>query len=210
MIKILVADDHALFRGGLKLLIESQPDMSVAMEVGTGGEAVQQCRKNDFDIVLLDINLPDIDGIEVTRRMCEAVPGIRIIILTMYENPQYAARAIKAGASGYAIKGINPEELPDAIRKVAAGSRYISPSISEELAFLMHGGDPEDPVSKLSDRELYVVKKLSTGMTVKEISEDICLSPRTVETYKNRAMSKLGVRNSLELVHLITRSGLAD
>jgi len=210
LIRILIADDHALFRGGLRLLLESCGDMKIAGEVGTGRETLAACRKGKVDIVLLDINMPDIDGIEVLNRLREIDSSIRVMILTMHESPEYATRAIRAGARGYVVKGINPEELPDAIRKVAGGDTYISPSIADRIAFRMLPSTAEDPVSALSDRELYVVKKLASGCTAKEIAEDICLSPRTVETYKNRAMKKLGLKNSAALIRFAVEKNLSD
>lgn len=200
MIRVFIADDHALFRVGLRFLLEQASDIEVVGEAGSGRDTVSACHDLRPHLVLLDIDMPDIDGIEVTQRLLDQDPGIKILILTMYENEEYASRALKAGAHGYAVKGIDPDDLPHAIRRVMQGKTYITKAIAEDIAFRTHHTGRENPISVLSDRELQVITRIAGGNNNREVAESLCLSPRTVETYKRRAMEKLGLKNIQALV----------
>ncbi len=208
MIKVFIADDHALFRVGLRFMLEQTDDIEIVGEAGSGRDTISSCHDLRPHLVLLDIDMPDIDGIEVTQRLLDQDPGIKILILTMYENEEYAGRALKAGAHGYAVKGIDPDDLPEAIRRVVSGRTYITKSVAENIAFRTHHAGRENPISILSDRELQVVTKIAGGKTNREAAEDLCLSPRTVETYKRRAMEKLGLKNIQALVRFAMEQGL--
>ena len=210
MINILLADDHALFRAGLRRLIEAEDDMAVVGEAGTGREAVQLFQQVQPDVAVLDFAMPDIDGLEATKQIMAASPGARILIITMYDNEEYAVRFLQAGASGYIIKETSADTLADALRKVASGKVYMTPSIMEKIALRHHQAHQDNPTSLLSDRELQVLTKLARGRTVSEISEDLNLSASTVKTYKARITEKLGLRNLSDLTRFAIRYGLID
>ena len=195
MISIVIADDHTLFREGLRRLLSEKDDIEIVGEVGGGREALQMCKQLKPDILLLDLEMPGMDGFEVSRQLIASKSRVKIIMLTMHASEEYAFRLIKSGVSGFLAKDITAKELPEAIRKVAAGKVYVTPTVMENLAArLQHPGD-ENPLSCLSEREISVLARLAKGMSVLEIAEELCLSPRTVETYKNRAMTKLNLRN---------------
>ena len=195
MISIVIADDHTLFREGLRRLLSEKDDIEIVGEVGGGREALEMCKQLKPDILLLDLEMPGMDGFEVSRQLIASKSRVKIIMLTMHASEEYAFRLIKSGVSGFLAKDITAKELPEAIRKVAAGKVYVTPTVMENLAArLQHPGD-ENPLSCLSEREISVLARLAKGMSVLEIAEELCLSPRTVETYKNRAMTKLNLRN---------------
>ena len=195
MISIVIADDHTLFREGLRRLLSEKDDIEIVGEVGGGREALEMCKQLNPDILLLDLEMPGMDGFEVSRQLIASKSRVKIIMLTMHASEEYAFRLIKSGVSGFLAKDITAKELPEAIRKVAAGKVYVTPTVMENLAArLQHPGD-ENPLSCLSEREISVLARLAKGMSVLEIAEELCLSPRTVETYKNRAMTKLNLRN---------------
>lgn len=210
MIKLIIADDHALFRAGLKRLLESEEDMCVVGEAGTGKDAVKLCREVAHDVVVLDFALPDIDGLEVARQVKAADPDEKILIVTMYDNEEYAIRFLQTGVRGFIVKETSPEELPDAVRKVASGKVYITPSIMEKIALRHHQDPAENPVSILSDRELQVMLKLASGSALVEISEELGISMSTVKTYKTRILDKLDLRNISDLTRFAIRYDLVD
>ena len=210
MIRIVLADDHALFRAGLCRLIEAEEDMQVVGQAGTGREAVALCDTLAPDVAVLDFAMPDMDGLEATKQIVAANKRARVLIITMYDNEEYAIRFLQAGASGFIVKETSPEELPAALRKIASGKVYITPSIMERIALRHHQFQKENPVSLLSDRELQVLIKLSRGRTTSEISEDLALSVSTVKTYKTRIFEKLGLRNVSDLTRFAIRYNLID
>ena len=210
MIRIVLADDHALFRAGLCRLIEAEEDMQVVGQAGTGREAVALCDTLAPDVAVLDFAMPDMDGLEATKQIVAANKRARVLIITMYDNEEYAIRFLQAGASGFIVKETSPEELPAALRKIASGKVYITPSIMERIALRHHQFQKENPVSLLSDRELQVLIKLARGRTTSEISEDLALSVSTVKTYKTRIFEKLGLRNVSDLTRFAIRYNLID
>lgn len=209
MIKLVIADDHELVRAGIRRLLEADGDIVVLAEAGNGHEAVRLCGEHKPDIAVLDYNMPDIDGLETTRQIVALGADIKVLILTMYDNEEYAVRVIQAGATGFIVKGTSPEELLAAVRRLAGGKTYITPSVMEKIAFKT-SADKENPVSTLSDRELQVLVMLARGHVVKEVSEKLSLSPSTVETYRRRLMEKLGLRNLSDITRLAIRSGLIE
>ena len=209
MIRLLVADDHALVRGGLCRLLESKEDIQVVAEAGNGHEAVSLCREHKPDVVLLDLDLPDIDGLEVTRQIMSFQPGVRVLILTMHDSEEYANRAIQAGAAGFIIKGVSPKELPEAVRRVAAGNTYITPSIMERMIMRRINHD-DNPLERLSERELQVLVKLAQGKEIRDITDELSLSPSTVGTYKKRIFEKLEFNNMAELIRFAMKNKLID
>jgi two-component system invasion response regulator UvrY len=210
MIKILVVDDHTLVRDGLCRLLDGESDMEVVGQAGSGHKAVELSRDRKPDVVLLDYSLPDLDGLETTRQIVGLQLGIRILILTMYANEEYATRLIRAGAAGFLVKAASTDELLGAIRKVARKGVYVSPSIMEKMVSRM-GQSPEDaPESVLSDREMQVLLRLAKGSTTREVSGSLNLSVSTVETYRSRILEKLNLRNNSDLTRFAIRRGLID
>lgn len=210
MLKILVVDDHTLVRDGLCRLIEAEKDMEVVGQTGSGHHAVELCREKRPDLVLLDYNLPDLDGLETTRQIVALEQGIRILILTMYANEEYATRLIRAGASGFIVKAASTDELLKAIRKVAHKGIYISPAIMERMVTRMGQPEEETPEAALSDREMQVLLRLARGATTREVSHSLSLSVSTVETYRSRILDKLNLRNNSDLTRFAIRRNLID
>lgn len=210
MIRVLVVDDHTLVRAGLCRLLDSEEGIEVVGETGSGREAVELVGKLKPDVVLLDYSLPDMDGLEVTSRIIPQKTGARILVLTMYANEEYAIRVIRAGASGFVVKGAAPEELLAAVRKLARKGTYISPAIMDKMVGRMGQPEPENPESSLSDREIQVLTRLARGCTTREVADELCLSVSTVETYRSRILEKLNLRNNSDLTRFAIRRGLID
>lgn len=210
MIKILIVDDHTLVRAGLSRLLDMERDIEVVGQASTGHEAIRFCRDEKPDLVLLDYNLPDLDGLETTRQILAIDRGIRILILTMYANEEYATRLIRAGASGFLVKAASTEELKTAIRKVARKGIYISPAIMEKMVARMGHREVEVPESALSNREMQVLLRLARGKTTREVAESLSLSLSTVETYRGRVIDKLNLRNNSDITRFAIRRGLID
>jgi DNA-binding NarL/FixJ family response regulator len=210
MIHMIIADDHELVRAGLCRLMETEPDITVVGQAGCGRHAVALCRELKPDLALLDFAMPDLDGIEATRQIVAEKLGIRVLILTMHDNEEYAIRLIQAGASGFILKGTSPDELLTAIRRIASGKTYITPSIMEAMTFRTFQDGAENPLGQLSDRELQVLIRLARGRINKEISDELCISVSTVETYRKRIFDKLGLRNLSDITRFAIRYGLID
>lgn len=208
MINIVIADDHALVRAGLCRLLESKDDIRVVGETGTGRETIDLCEELKPDVLLLDLDMPDIDGLEVTRKLVGSRPDTKILILTMHDHDEYAIRLIQAGALGFIVKGSSPSELPDAIRKVASGKLYMAPPIMEKLFNRQQKTTKDNPLTLLSEREMQVMVRLSQGMGINDIAKELTLSTSTVGTYKRRILDKLGLENISELVRFAMRFGL--
>ena len=201
MIKILIADDHAIVREGMKQIVADTSDMVVAGEAVDGQEVLEQVRKEDWDLVLLDISMPGRGGIDILKELKIEKPKLPVLVLSMYPEEQYAIRALKAGASGYLTKESAPEELIEAIRKVSQGRKYISVALAESLAFHV-GTNSEKPLQEtLSNREYQVMLMLASGKTVKEIANDLSLSVKTISTNRVRALRKMGMKNNAELTY---------
>jgi DNA-binding NarL/FixJ family response regulator len=210
MIRVLVVDDHELVRTGLCRLLDCEEDIEVVGQSGTGHEAVEICRATKPDLVLLDYSLPDIDGLEATRQILALDTGARILILTMYDNEEYATRLIRAGASGFLIKGASADELLLAVRKLARKGVYVSPSIQEKMITRMGLPPSDTPESLLSDREMQVLLRLARGATTREVSEALNLSLSTAETYRSHILEKLSLRNNSDITRFAIRRGLID
>jgi len=210
MIRVLVVDDHGIVRAGICRLLEAEPDVEVAGETGSGHEAIEMCREVQPDVVLLDFGLPDIDGLEVTRQIVQLGLGTKIVVLTMYAIEEYAFRLLRAGASGFLIKGAPAEEMLLALRKVTREGRYVTPSIVDKLVGRIGQPSGDAPESALSDREIQVLVRLASGLTTKEVADALNLSPSTVETYRGRVLDKLNLRNNTELTRFAIRRGLID
>jgi len=201
MIRLLIADDHAIFREGLKHILEEHPDIVVADEVGNGQEVLDKVWKNPYDMVLLDIGMPGIPAIEVLKQMKNERPRVPVLVLSMYPEDQYAVRFIRAGASGYLTKESAPDELITAIRKITAGRKYITSSIAEKLADEVEPDAGKPVHHALSDREFEVFRLIASGKTVKEIGDALSLSVKTISTYRTRILEKMKMKNNAELMH---------
>jgi DNA-binding NarL/FixJ family response regulator len=211
-ITVFLADDHAVLREGLKLLLESQDDIKVIGDAANGRETVKQAGKLRPDIIIMDISMPELNGIDATYRILEICPSTRIIILSMHAASEHILHALKAGAQGYLLKESAGKEIIQAVRAVYGGGRYLSRKISDKLIdnYLLKYGDddPEDPLSKLSTREKEIMQLVAEGKSSTEIANIIFLSPKTVETYRSRLMQKLNVTDIAALVKLALRHGL--
>ncbi len=211
MIKVLLADDHSIVRAGLCRIVEESGDMTVVAEAADGKAAIQQARKADPDVAVIDISMPEFDGLEVTARLRDDIPDLPVIILTMHEEEQYVVRAIEAGAMGYITKKSAPEKLVKAIRKVLAGQRYLSPEATESLALrVARGAKGQSPLDSLSNRELQVLKRLAQGNTNREIAAAYNISIKTVDTYRLRLLKKLNLRNNADISRFAIQNHLID
>ncbi len=210
MINILVVDDHALIRKGLKMLLEENLDFKVKGEAETGTQAVQMVREQHFDLVLLDISLPDKHGMDVLKQLKLEQPGIKVIVLSMHPEEQYGVRALKAGAVGYINKQSAPESLVGAIQQVISGKKYISGTLAEQLLNNLIGESQELLHQSLSNREYQTLCLMSSGNSLTEISEIMMLSPKTVSVYRARMLEKMNFKNNAEAVHYAIAHHLVD
>lgn len=207
-IRILVVDDHAVVRQGVKQILAEMPGVVVAGEAGSGQEALGKIRSEAWDVVILDISLPDRSGLDVLKQAKSFYPKLPVLVLSMHAEAQYAVRVLRAGASGYLTKESAPEELIAAISKIAAGGRYVSSSLAEKLAFEI-GVDQERPLhERLSDREFEVLCMIAQGTRIKEIAEKLCLSVKTVSSHRARILNKMNMRSNAELVQYAMKNDL--
>lgn len=210
MIKILIADDHKIFRKGLRQTIEDNPDMTVADEAANGNEVLSLMRKNFYDVVMLDVSMPGPSGLEVLKQIKEAHPRLPVIMLSMHPEEQYGIRVMKAGAAAYLTKETDEEYLIEAIRKAYRGGKYITPSMAEKLAFAVEI-DYEKPLhEKLSDREYQVMRLIAQGKSIGDIASELHLSISTVSTYRTRILEKTGLKNSAEITNYAIKNHLID
>lgn len=210
MIRVVIADDHTIVREGLRQLLESAGDIAIAAEAVNGHEVVDRVRATDFDVLLLDLSMPGKSGMELIRQVKSEKPRLKILVLSMHEENQYAVRAIKAGASGYLTKDSASVELVSAIRKLAAGGAFISAEVAEQLAHDAHGAGDALPHTTLSDREYQVFRMLVAGDSLTTIAERLNLSIKTISTHKARLMQKMSVANQAELIRYAIAHKLTD
>lgn len=211
MIKVLLADDHSIVRAGLRRIVEESSDMEVIAEAERGREAIIKARESKPDVAVIDISMPGIDGLEVTELLLEENPKLPVVILTMHEEEQYVIRAVEAGAMGYITKRSAPEQLVDAIRRVHAGSRYLTEEAIEALALrVARGIKGETLLDSLSRRELQVLRRLAMGHTNREIASAYGISIKTVDTYRFRLLKKLNLRNNAELSRFAIQNHLIE
>jgi len=209
MTHVLIADDHAIVREGLKRILEGQDAIEIAGEATNGHEVLDQVRRGGFDILLLDLSMPGRSGIELIKQVKEESPKLRVLVLTMHEEDQYAVRAIRAGASGYLTKESAPGQLVSAIRRLAEGRLYISPSVAEQLALDIQPRSDEEPHKHLSDREFEVFQLLVAGRSISDIATQLHLSVKTVSTHKTRILQKMGASSVADLVRYAIRHRIA-
>jgi len=200
-IRVLVCDDHQIVRQGIKQVLADASDLALAGEAASGPEAIARVREGGIDVVLLDIAMPQRDGLEVLRQLKSEYPKLPVLMLSTYPDRQYAVRSLKLGAAGYLNKSADSDQMTEAIRRVAAGRRFITPHVAEQLASAVGAGrEDEAPLhERLSHREYQVFRLLAEGRSVGEIAEQLVLAPNTVSTYRARVLDKTGVRNDVEL-----------
>lgn len=208
-IRVLIADDHKVVADGLCHLLEAQRDIEVVDTVQSGREAISRAVELRPEVILMDSNMPDLNGIEATRIIRERYPEVRVLMLSVHSDPLHVVRALRAGASGYVPKSSAGSDVVQAIREVRSGKRYLHPTIAEAvLGQLVESEALEDPLARLSSRERQVLQLLSDGNSVADIAVALSLSPRTVETYRARMMEKLGIRDLPGLVKIAILHGL--
>jgi two-component system invasion response regulator UvrY len=208
--KILIADDHAVVREGLKQVLSENADLIVAAEASTGQEVIDKIAKNDFDLIVLDISMPGRGGLDILKEIKIQKPKLPVLVLSMYPEEQYAVRVLKTGASGYLTKESAPDELVRAIRQISQGKKYVSPSLAEKLALDLEISSDRPPHETLSDREYQVMCMIASGKTLKEISEELSLSIKTISTYRTRIMEKMKMKSNAELTHYAIKNRLVD
>jgi len=210
MIRILVADDHSVVRQGVKQILADVSDMAVKDEAQNGSETLEKVLHNDYDVVLLDISMPGRSGLEVLEDIKNQRPKLAVLILSMHPEEQYAVRALRAGASGYLTKASAPQELIGAIRKVAGGGKYVTSSLAEKLADELEIDTEKLPHERLSNREHQVMLMLAVGKSVSDIACELCLSVKTISTYRTRIMDKMGMKKNAELTLYAVRNKLIN
>jgi two-component system, NarL family, invasion response regulator UvrY len=198
-IRILIADDHPIVREGYKKILMSQPDMDVTGEAGNGQEVLDLIQKKEFDLILLDISMPGRSGLEILKELKGQKPHLPVMILSIYPEEQYAVRAFRDGASGYLTKASTPKELISAIRKVSQGGRYVTEALAEKLTYFLHGDAEKAPHEKLSDREYQVMLLIASGKTVTQIADELCLSVKTISTYRRHILEKMQFTTNAEI-----------
>jgi two-component system invasion response regulator UvrY len=210
IIKILIADDHAIVRQGLKQIIADTKDIVVAGDAENGADVIKLIRKGDCDVLLLDISMPDRSGIEVLKQIKKESPKLAVLMLSMHREDQYAIRSLKAGAAGYLNKQSAPDQLVDAIRQVAAGRKYISASLAQELANQLGDDRNVPPHETLSDREYQTLIMIASGKTVSDIALELSLSVKTISMYRTRLLQKMKLRHNAELTHYAIKNHLVE
>jgi DNA-binding NarL/FixJ family response regulator len=209
-INILIADDHPIVREGFKQVLSETTDMVVAGEASNGQEVLNLIRKNKYDVVLLDISMPGRSGLEILKELRSEYAKLPILIVSIYPEEQYAVRAFRAGASGYLTKASAPHELIEAIRKVSKGGRYVSSSLAEELTYYLDVDATRAPHETLSDREYQVMLLIASGKTVSGIAEELCLSVKTISTYRTHILKKMNVKNNAEITLYAVQNKLVE
>ena len=210
MTRILIADDHPLVREGLKQILSATPDLVVAAEAVDGDQALARVRAEAFDLALLDLSMPGLSGIDLIKRLKLEKPRLKILVLSMHGEQQYAVRAYKAGAAGYLTKDSASAQLVEAIRKIAAGGVYISPAAAEQFAIGVMGNPGELAHRALSDREFEVFRMLVTGSSITDIAQSLHLSVKTISTHKTRILQKMNMASTAELVRYAVEHKLLD
>ncbi len=210
MIKVLIADDHTIVREGLKQIVRDTCDITVADEARNGQDVLDKINKQHFDVVVLDISMPGMNGIEVLKSIHSQKPKLPVLILSIYPEEQYAIRVLRSGASGYLTKESASDELINAIRKISTGGKYITHSLAEKLALAIDENTERPLYETLSDREFQVLKLIASGKTINDIADRLCLSEKTVSTYLSRILEKMKMKNNSELMHYAIRHGLTE
>jgi len=210
LINILLVDDHELVRTGIHKILNDVKGFKVVGETKTGEEAVQFCRKSEPDVVLMDMNMPGIGGLEATKKILRYAPDVKVIVLTVHSEDPFPSKVMQIGASGYLTKSAGPDEMIHAIRAVHSGQRYITPDIAQQMALNQFKSVEENPFNSLSERELQIMLMITRGEKVADISTQLTLSSKTINSYRYRMFEKLNVGNDVELTHLAIRHGMVN
>ena len=210
MIGVLLVDDHKLVRTGVRLILEETSDVRIVGEAGSGEEAIEQSRALKPDVVLMDVSMPGIGGLEATRKLLTRNPSLKVIIVSVHATEPYPLRLLEAGAHGYLTKDCAADEIVTAIRRVHAGERYITAAIAQQLALSAVSGSNGSPFEQLSQRETQVMLMITGGQSPQTIANRLHLSPKTVSTYRTRLFQKLAVSNDVELMRLAMRYGVIE
>ena len=210
MIKVLIADDHPIVRQGLRQILADMPDMEVAGEAATAQETLDQVRVGGWDVLVLDITMPDRSGFDILKELKLEQPQLPVLVLSIHAEDQLAVRVLKAGASGYLTKENAPNELVKAICKVVSGGKYISPALAESLAFGLEADSTRPPHETLSDREFQVAQMIASGKTLAEIAQELSLSAKTVSTYRTRLLEKMNLTTNAEIIRYALENGLIE
>jgi DNA-binding NarL/FixJ family response regulator len=211
-VRVILADDHTLVRAGIRSLLEELDNVEVLADCGDGREALRLIDEHRPDVAVLDIGMPELNGLEVARRAAQASPNTRIIILSMYADPSYVRQALKAGVSGYLIKGAAVSELSLAIEAVMRGERYLTPKVSQTVVegFLRESDEQGEPVEDLTERQREILQLIAEGQSTRDIAQLLDVSVKTVETHRLRLMDRLGIRDVPGLVRFAIRAGLVS
>src|SRR5262245_38447627 len=207
-IRIFIADDHPIVRQGLRRMVEADPGLVIAGEAGDAAGLFTGLQTTATDVVLLDVSMPGGSFLDTLRDLRAQHPSVRVLVLSVHPEDQWAVRALRAGASGYLTKDHSPDQLLEAIRRVYRGGRYVSPTLAEQLAGQLSPGEEHAPHERLSDREFEVMRRLGSGLTVGEIAAELGVSPKTISTYRTRVMEKMGLSSNADLVRYAARYGL--
>ncbi|PHM54507.1 MULTISPECIES: UvrY/SirA/GacA family response regulator transcription factor [Xenorhabdus] len=210
MINVLLVDDHELVRIGVKGILDDVRGIKVIGEAGSGEDAIKWCRSNSTDVVMMDMGMPGIGGLEAAKKIIRYSPDTRIIMLTIHTESSLPTKVMQAGVRGYLSKAATPQDMINAIRSVYAGQRYISPDIAQQMALDQLSPQKENPLDDLSERELQIMTMITQGKKVNEISALLNLSPKTVNSYRYRMFNKLNIKGDVELTHIAIRCGLLD
>ena len=209
MIKVIIADDHAIVRDGLRMVLEASGDIEVVGETEDGEQTLKLLQTTWADVLVLDIAMPGLGGFDVLQRLKQKDSPVSVLMLSMYPEEQYAMRCLKAGASGYLTKESASTQLVDAVHKIAGGARYISPEVANLLAESLSGDHEQEPHERLSHREYQVMTQIASGKTISQIAEQMSLSVRTISTYRSRILAKMRMSTNAELTHYAVKHGLA-
>lgn len=207
-IRVFIADDHPIVRHGLRRIVEEDAGMTISGEAGDGTSLLRALDSVAADLILLDVSMPGATFLDTLRELRSRHPTIRVLVLSVHAEDQWAVRALRAGASGYLTKDHSPDQLLEAIRRVYRGGKYVSPTLAEQLASQLDGDWQRAPHEMLSDREFEVMRRLGSGMTVSEIATELAISAKTVSTYRTRVLEKMGVTSNADLVRYAARYGL--
>jgi len=212
MIRVLIADDHPIVRAGLRFVLARRCNITALGEAGTGAEVRRLVAQKPWDVVVLDVNLPDCNGLDMVKEIKRLRPNLPILILSVHPDEEFAVRALRAGAAGYSSKRAAPEELAKAVQRLAQGRQYLSPAVAEELVAALRHGDAtgQAPHVRLSDREYQVLCLFGSGKSVGQIAEALALSVKTVSTYRARILLKMDMRSTAQLVHYVLKQRLAE
>jgi two-component system, NarL family, invasion response regulator UvrY len=210
MLRILVVDDHPVVRQGLMRIIEDTQDLKVSGEAENGLEAIKKLKEQDFDLILLDISMPGGDGLDFIRQIKKMKPHLPVLILTIHPEKYYGLRMLQAGASGYLTKQNAPFELIEAIRKVTQGGLYISDALAQLLVNSKKNGEEKPAHEKLSDREYQIMQLIASGKKVKTISEELCISVKTIHVHRRHIFEKLNINSNAEIIHYAIQNGMLE